>query len=301
MATKAPENERSERWRALEQLDDWLRTPMLLLSLSWVGIVLMELLRGSSRLLEIFGTGIWLIFILEFLLRFALAPEKLPFLRSNWLTILSLIVPALRIFRGLRLLRAGRALRGARLVRIVGTANRSMNALKSTLRRRQFHYVAGLTILVVTLGAAGMLSFEPRAKWRAASPPIGTRSGGRHAGQHDRVRLLAADDGRTDPRLPAAVYGLAVFGYITASFASFFVGREPRSRQARWLARPTWRRFERRLQPFAGISTPGDASHRRYETSKRNRSPRRCRCRSPAVRRMSSPVSAAYPWAREMP
>ena len=51
--------------------------------------------------------------------------------------------------------------RGMRLVRVVSTANRSMNALKATLQRRRFGYVSLLTILVMVLGAAGMLSFEP--------------------------------------------------------------------------------------------------------------------------------------------
>ena len=36
-----------------------------------------------------------------------------------------------------------------------------MNALRRTLERRKFGYVAVLTLLVVGLGAAGMLSFEP--------------------------------------------------------------------------------------------------------------------------------------------
>lgn len=36
-----------------------------------------------------------------------------------------------------------------------------MNTLRATLRRRQFGFVAGLTLLVLALGAAGMLSFEP--------------------------------------------------------------------------------------------------------------------------------------------
>ena len=166
----ASEAARQVRWETLDELDEWLRTPMLLLSLAWLIIVLVELLRGSSRLLEIFGTAIWIVFIAEFLLRFTLAPEKLPFLRRNWLTILSLVVPAFRLLRGLRFLRAARALRGARLIRIVGTANRSMNALKATLRRRRFGYVLGLTALVVALGAA---------RCRAASPPMATRFGGR--------------------------------------------------------------------------------------------------------------------------
>ena len=112
---------------------------MLVLSFAWLAIVLAELAWGSSRLLEVFGTAIWIVFVLEFGLRFALAPEKLPFLRANCLTVLSLLAPALRMLRmvrALRALRAARALRGLRLVRIVGTANRGMNALRASLGRR---------------------------------------------------------------------------------------------------------------------------------------------------------------------
>jgi len=215
------------RWRTLHELDAWLQTPMLLLSLAWLAIVLVELLSGTSQLLETVGTAIWVIFIAEFALRFSLAPAKGDFLKSNWLTVIALLVPAFRLFRAVRVFRAARALRGVRLVRIVGTANRSMNALKTTLERRGFVYVAGLTLLVVALGAAGMLNFENRAE-----VPNGFASYG------DALwwtGMLVASLGTdfwpltTEGRVLAmllALYGLAVFGYITAAFASFFVGRD---------------------------------------------------------------------------
>ena len=215
------------RWKLLEDLDDWLRAPMLLLSLAWLAIVIWELTAGTSSLLETVGMVIWIIFIAEFAIRFLLAPEKMPFLRSNLLTIVALIVPALRLFRALAVVRAARGLRGLRLIRIVGTANRSMNALKSALRRRGFGYVAGLTLLVITLGAAGMLSFEN----------AGQVDGGFVSYGHALwwTGMLVASIGTdfwpatTEGRVLAmllAFYGLAVFGYITGTFASFFVGRD---------------------------------------------------------------------------
>ena len=109
---------------------------MLLLSFVWLALVVAELAFGASKLLETFGTVIWVVFLLEFALRFALAPEKLPFLRREWLTVIALLVPALRLVRALRVLQAARALRGFRLVRIVGTANRGMNALRAASKRR---------------------------------------------------------------------------------------------------------------------------------------------------------------------
>ena len=217
----------TERWRTLRQLDEWLQTPMLLLSLAWLAIVVLELTSGTSNLLATRGTAIWIIFILEFALRFTLAPQKLPFLKSNWLTIISLLVPALRLFRAFAVIRAARALRGIRLVKIVGTANRSMNALRSTLQRRQFGYVAGLTLLILALGAAGMLSFEPAREVEGGFTDYG------HALWWTGMLIASIGtdfwptsmEGRLLSAL-LALYGLAVFGYITATFASFFIGRD---------------------------------------------------------------------------
>ncbi len=221
---------KTRRWRLLEQLDDWLQVPMLILSLLWLMIVLAELMGAGHHLLAVFGTVIWVIFIVEFLVRLALAPTKIVFLRRNWLTILALAVPAFRLFRSLAILRAARGLRGLRLVRIIGTANRSMNALKSTLRRRGFGYVAGLTLLVIALGAAGMLSFEPAAEVDGGFTGYG------HALWWTAmlVASIGTDfwpitvEGRILSSL-LALYGLAVFGYVAATFASFFIGNDARS------------------------------------------------------------------------
>lgn len=215
------------RWRLLRDFDDWLTAPMVLLSLVWLGIVVWELVTGTSKLLETIGAAIWIIFIVEFAVRFTLAPQKLPFLRSNWLTVVALAVPALRIFRALRLVRLARGIRGIRLVRIIGTANRSMRALQSTLVRRGFGYATGLTLLVVGLGAAGMLNFEPAREVEEGFTSYG------HALWW--TGMLIASIG-TDfwPQTPEgrmlsmllSLYGLAVFGYITATLASFFIGRD---------------------------------------------------------------------------
>mgnify|MGYP002716527153 CR=1 FL=1 len=227
------QEDRFERLDALEQLEAWLRTPMLVLSFAWLAIVIAELAWGSSRMLEVFGTAIWAVFVLEFGLRFALAPEKLPFLRANWLTVLSLLAPALRMLRGLRVLRAARGLRGLRLVRIVGSANRGMNALRASLGRRGLGYVLLLTGLVALLGAGGMLAFEPVSEVEGGFASYGEAlwwTG----------MLLATMGSEFWPRTAEgrvlcfllALYGFAVFGYITASFASFFVGRDAADTEA---------------------------------------------------------------------
>lgn len=215
------------RWRLLRDLDDWLILPMSLLAAGWLGIVIWELVSGSSALLETLGTVIWVIFIAEFGLRLSLAPDKWRFIRTNWLTVIALVVPAFRILRAFSFLRAARGLRGLRLIRIVGTANRSMNALRSTLSRRGFGYVALLTVLVVTLSAAGMLNFENAREvkggfhdyWEALwwTGMLVTSIGSEFWPHTTEGRLLT---------FLVSLYGLAVLGYITATLASFFVGRD---------------------------------------------------------------------------
>jgi voltage-gated potassium channel len=152
-----------ERTEILDRLERWLETPMVVLGFVWLVLLVVELVRGLSPLLEALGTGIWIAFVLDFGLKLTLAPEKGAFLRRHWLTAVSLVLPALRVlrvFRLVRVLRAARAARGLRLVRVVTSVNRGMRALGSSMQRRGLPYVLGLTVLVVLGGSAGMYAFE---------------------------------------------------------------------------------------------------------------------------------------------
>lgn len=218
------EQDEQERWQVLSQLEEWLERPMLLLSFIWLALVLVELIWTTSGLFELMGTIIWVIFIVEFLLRFLLAPRKWRFIRRNPITIVALAAPAFRFLNALRFLRLTR---GLRLVRIVGTANRGFNALRKSFERRGLGYVLLTTALVILLGAGGMLAFEPArevqggfvnygdALWWTAML-IATMGSGFWP-ETAEGRLLT---------FLLSLYGLAIFGYITASFASFFIGQE---------------------------------------------------------------------------
>jgi voltage-gated potassium channel len=220
-----------KHWRLLDDLERWLETPMVVLSLAWLAIAIFELSGHSSDLLVFVGTAIWIVFIAEFLVRWAIAPAKGVFLKRNWLTILALLVPALRLLRAFAIVRAAPVLRGARLVRVVGSVNRSMNALRKTLRRRGFGYVLALTIVVLLSGAAGMLSFEPARGVQGGFTSYG------HALWWTGMLIASIGtdfwpqsmEGRLLSSL-LALYGLAVFGYLTATLASFFIDRDAGTR-----------------------------------------------------------------------
>lgn len=217
-----------ERYELLRRLEDWLETPMLVLAFVWLALLIVELLWGESPWFEIIGTTIWVIFLLDFAVELVLAPRRLDYLKRNWLTVISLLIPALRlfrIFRVFRLLRLARAGRGLRLVRVVSSVNRGMKALGASLSRRGFGYVCALTVLVTFAGAAGIYAFEHEspggpgtygeALWWTAM--IMTTMGSQYWPQTIEGRVLCVF---------LALYAFGVFGYVTATLATFFVGRD---------------------------------------------------------------------------
>lgn len=212
-----PDATTENRESLLRQLEGWLETPMIVLSFAWLALVLVELIWGAVRLLEVFGVAIWAIFVAEFTLRLWLAPRKLRFLRGNVISLVALIVPA---FRAFRLFRLARVVRGVRLVKVVGTVNRGMRALQASMDRRGLGYVLILSLFVLLLGAAGMYALEDVADYGHAlwwTAMILASMGTDFWPQSPEGRVLC---------FLLTLYGLGVFGYITASLASFFVGRD---------------------------------------------------------------------------
>jgi voltage-gated potassium channel len=136
-----------------------------------------------------------------------------------------------RVFRVARLLRLTRVGRGLRLFRVISSLNRGMRALAANLRRRGFGYVIALTLLVVFAGAAGMYAFENEipgglnsygeALWWTTM--IMTTLGSQYWPQTFEGRVLCVF---------LALYAFAIFGYVTATLATFFVGRDAEDNEA---------------------------------------------------------------------
>lgn len=221
-----------ERHALLQQVQDWLEIPMLVLAFIWLALMVVEIVWGLNPLLESAGYIIWAIFVLDFGLEFWLAPRKLDYIKKNWLSAIALLAPALRalrIVRIVRLARLGRIARmsrGMRLLRVLSSINRGMRALGASMRRRGFGYVVLLTLIVALAGAAGMYGFENNnpdrglnsygaALWWTAM--IMTTMGSEYWPQTAEGRLLC---------FFLALYSFAMFGYVTATLATFFVGRD---------------------------------------------------------------------------
>ncbi len=238
MTEPAPESTllNDERRQLLRKIEDGLEMPLLVLGIVWLGLLAAELIWNTQSLwMEVATWTIWAVFMVDFAIRFVLAPNKVEYLKNNWLNAISLLVPALRIFRfarAFRVLRAARAARGIRLVRLLGSLNRGMGALGGVMGRRGFGYVFALTLIVTFAGAAGMLAFEDRvsgggldgygaALWWTAM--LMTTLGAGYEPQTIEGRVLA---------FVLALYAFTVFGYVTATLATFFIGRDAQNPEA---------------------------------------------------------------------
>jgi voltage-gated potassium channel len=221
---------RRERWKLTARLVRLLERPMLVLSAVWSVLIVIEFTRGLTPALARVSDAIWATFVVQFVVEFVTAPAKRVYLRKRWITALSLALPAVRLLRLARIARVARVAsgaRGLRLARLLGAINRSMRTLALTFRRRGAGYVAGLTVLVAITGAAGMYRLELDAPGGPGFADYGTAlwwtamllttMGSEYWPRTAEGRILC---------LLLALYAFAVFGYVTAAIAAYFVGRD---------------------------------------------------------------------------
>lgn len=214
-----------QRWRLLSELDKAWGPVLDLLGLAWLLLLVAEFVWGEEAWIRIATQTVWIVFIVDAAVGLALAPDRIVFVRRNWLTLLALAIPALRILRiarALPVLRAARAVRGLRFVRVLTSINRGMRTLRRTVARKGLGYVIGLTFIVTFVGGAGMFAFERPpdggllsygdALWWTAM--VMTTMGSDYWPKSLEGRMLA---------LLLSTYAFAVFGYVTAAIASLLI------------------------------------------------------------------------------
>lgn len=217
---------RDERFELLENVQAILEPAMTALGLGFLVLLILDftatgLSARSQAGIDTALQVIWVIFLLDFAVRFIIAPAKGLFLRQNWFGALSLALPFLRPFRAFR---AVRVLRSFSLVRLLGGINRGIRVLRKVTRGRQFAYVGGLTVLATIAGAAGALYFDREiedapirtfgdALWWAAAM-VTTINNEKYVVSTE-ARVIA---------ILLRVFAVSIFGFITASIASYLIG-----------------------------------------------------------------------------
>ena len=203
---------------------------MLFLSFVWLGILILELVYGASEVSSGVGTIIWILFIFYFTIRFVTAANRRAFLKRNWLFVLAILVSLLRFFPFLQtftLVRAVTATFGMQVIWIFTSADQGMRSLRRKLGRRGTGYALAFTLVIIFAGAAGVLHFEkmaddpqsiqtyPKALWWTAMQM--TNIGSAYSLKTTGGRAIC---------LVFSVYAAAMFGYLTALFATFLIDRD---------------------------------------------------------------------------
>jgi voltage-gated potassium channel len=175
------------------------------------------------------GWVIWAAFLAEFAISFLVAPRKLRFLQENWIAALSLLLPALRVFRAFRAIRAFRA---ARTFRVVALTNRNLRKLGILFARRKFAYLLGSAAVVVFASAAGVYLVEreaPAANIRSYADAVWWASGTVTTAGTELYPVTG--EGRFLAFL-TMLFGVSAFGYVAGSLATHFLHVDAMEAQA---------------------------------------------------------------------
>ena len=126
-------NKNRKLYRTFYYLEEQLEIPMFLLALVWLYLFIAEFVKGLSSLQEILIYIIWGLFIFEFLLKVILAPRKWRYIKDNWITVVALLIPALRVLRilnALRILQSVRVINSTKIIRAITSGKRFFTALQ---------------------------------------------------------------------------------------------------------------------------------------------------------------------------
>ena len=214
---------RLQRARELGAYEEWQRRtdkPMLIISVLFLLVILVPVVFTSLPLsvrntLTVIETILWIVFVVDYLVRFLLAPKRWRFFWTHIPELLVISVPVLRPLRSLQVLR---------LLRLGGLGTVANRLAQRSLHGHAVLLVSAITLILVLTVAGIALIFErgnphatitsyPEALWWALSTvtTVGygdvypVTSGGRLAG----LFLMLA--------------GIALAGIITAAVAAWFV------------------------------------------------------------------------------
>ena len=220
---------RAERYRLVAEIEAVLDGPTTYLALLFAALLVAEIALTAQNMavpavLGWIQLAIWAVFVVHFLLGITISPDRGLYLRRNWLTALSLIVPFLRAFR---VLRAIRVLRATNSLRVLAGFNRTARSLRGALAWSRAGYAGALSLTAAFLGAAVLLMFEADAPnsqitdyaealwWASATlTTVGASS--------EPVTL-----GGRIVALLIMLGGLVLLGYVAGVLAALLFGKRP--------------------------------------------------------------------------
>ena len=225
------------REELLLKVEQWTEIPMLVLVVLMIITLIIPLVfpldDTTHNFLELIDWIIWGAFALELLVKTYLSPKKLVYLKKNWVDVIVVALPLLRVFRIFRVARGARAFRLLRFGRILALFGKFMTEIKTILSRHGFHYLFIIFIALIGIGTFLSYSFDQNLNSGANSLTNGLW-----------LSVVAAFSGgfaNVYPESPESkaisivliLVGTVIVSYFTASLASYFSEKTQDIEQAR--------------------------------------------------------------------
>jgi voltage-gated potassium channel len=215
--------QRLNKARELGAYDEWQRRtdkPMLIVSVVFLLVILVPVVFtrlpvGVRDFLTVVETILWIVFVVDYLVRFLLAPRRWRFFWTHIPELVVIAVPVLRPLRSLQVLR---------LLRLGGLGTVANRLARRSLQGRAVLLVTAVTIILVLTVAGVVLILErgnphatitsyPQALWWAVSTVTTVGYGD----------IYPVTDGGRAAALLLMLAGIALVGIITAAVAAWFV------------------------------------------------------------------------------
>lgn len=149
------------RQQFLTSFESWTEIPMLVLVLVMIVTLIVPLVvhlpESTHQVLEMIDWVIWALFALELSIRVYLADKKIAYLKKNWVDVIVVALPLLRVFR---IFRAARLLRVLRFARILTLFGKFTAELKIILSRHHLHYLLGVLLGLIGIGSILIFHFD---------------------------------------------------------------------------------------------------------------------------------------------
>lgn len=203
-----------DRQRLEDKWDRVTGIPLLILSLVFLvfyaaPIINPNLDTQTQTFFEVGQTIIWIVFVVDFLGRFIIAPRKAKFLKKNIIELLAVALPLLRPLRALRLLSVVTI-----GLRRVGGKLRNRVAIYVTGAAFMLWFIAGLAVTEAERGAEGSNIANVAQGWWWAFITLAT------VGYGDKYPVTAEGQWVA---VVIVLTGIALLGTVSAVLASWFV------------------------------------------------------------------------------